>query len=196
MTTPLTTQQQALVVRNAALARKLAGKAAARYRGVEFDDLFQTALLHFSLAALSHDPALGKFTTFAGRSAELAMITEAKKRTLIRVPCTLRGEDYAEAATRVTPVPLAVRPDDGSSVDAPDRRVSISSALELSHDADVYLSWLTPRQRKVVTAWMQGETLAQIGGRMRLSKERIRQIVEESVERIRGRLFPHAVSRL
>ncbi len=56
---------------------------------------------------------------------------------------------------------------------------------ELRRELSAAMIWLDSREQEILTRRMDGETLREIGGSMELSKERVRQLEERAIKKLR-----------
>lgn len=132
-----------------------------KYRGHIRDELHSEGLLALDRAARTFDPARGfAFSTYA---------TFCIKNSVLRLAANLARENSRRphSLDALGLDPIDPRPSRDAERDAREAR---ADALR---DA---LSRLAPRRAEVVRARLAGETLEEIGARMGVTKERVRQI--------------------
>ena len=167
------------------------------------EDLVHEGHLGLFEAARRFDPAYGvRFLTFAAWWIRKAMRAAIERDgTPVRVPSTQRRRMRAKL-----PIPRAVRLDHpvGSDPDAPTFLERLPDPTAISPERNVLrdeaiahlraaVGALAGRQREVVelrygTSTKPPMTLLEAGGALGVSRERIRQIEGEALERLRRRL--------
>lgn len=177
--TPLTREQQRLVADNQALLRWWLDRQVLRRRHLseeDRDELFFRCQLCLILAAQRYDPTRGKFTTYAVwyiRSAisEWRRITERRRRIgkFVSLSVLLGSEKWGACAELQAPAhdPL-------SGLTQEELEAHCSSVLKPQQ-------WRVLRLRVVA-----GMTLGEVGAALRLSKERIRQVEIQALQRLRA----------
>lgn len=198
---PLTEAQQALVLQYRGLACKLALQYWNRNREAhgftEYDDVEQAAQVGLVRAARLYDPAnptKASFMTYAWFVVKDQIKKHVHAQHQIQIPehlqAAIRGAKakarpaYVEQAKKVYftkslealpvhPHEAAYQPDLGAGLDA---RIAVEKAFR----------YMTPRERQVMV-WkhVEGRTLAEIGGYLGVSRERVRQVLKAAAERAR-----------
>lgn len=162
------------------------------------EDLFQDGMTGLIRAAELYDPAHGtQFSTYACRAIFDRIMRGLEARDLIRLPSHVRGEARREARERLKPRRLDVtyKPPGGGSWTRNDdeHRVARLAAREEAgpgggtrYDlARVLARCRTGQERAVIEARARGETLEEVGRKLGICKERVRQIQVAAVARLR-----------
>jgi RNA polymerase sigma factor (sigma-70 family) len=171
----LTPEQQALALTCLDGTGWIARRWARRY--TDIPDLRQEARVALCQAAADYDPDRGvPFSTVAFAYMQNALCSSyAHRRRLCRrvqpLSLDLLGDDHDDPALRDSPA------------DARAERID-----DCSHSRQVVyalLSTLPQRTREILQARMQGATLAVLGQRLNLTRERVRQIECAALGRLR-----------
>lgn len=182
-------ERNALVLANLGLAYKAAYscKACFGFVAVPLDDLIQEAILGLIRAAEIYDPAKAKFSTYATYACRRAVQRCLAAQQLIRVPalserepraCHLEGIALNRNLQSLDQA-LAIADRAAScTVEQAEKTDQLRQAIEV----------LPPRYQRVLALRMRGETLRFIGREMKLSRERIRQIQQKALKRLRKQL--------
>lgn len=189
-----TAARNALVTVYTPLFWKLARRI--RARGLDLDDLFQLAVVEF-LAALDHyDPARSSFITFLYLYIPHHLQRAAMQHGLIWLPAgaTRRGSTRAYADHAITGG-AALNDRDYLEAPAweemdPAQRYEVieegQATLRFTRRAVKAIDALPYRRAFVVRArYLQGQTLAQVGARLGVTRERVRQIELKAIEALR-----------
>ena len=184
-----------LVVENLALA---AWCAKAAYKGwvarrITWDDAVAAATLGLVEAARRFDPARGnRFTTFAVWYCRSRVQDAAAAGGVVTVPRTDRGarrrEETAARAARAAGRHRPLSADwEESMPHADDAAIrDAESAAHAAGRAGALLRRLDARSRDVVLSRARGEALADVGRRLGVTRERVRQIQAKAMRRLRA----------
>lgn len=143
------------------------------------DDWMQAALLALVLAARSFDPGRGvPFGPYAARCIKDALRSELRRADLVRLPADLRGEARRAAAEAARPAALP------EELPGPDGRAEADVRAE-QQLAESLLAALPRRRAELVLAWMGGESDADAGRRLGLSRQRVQQQRQKALDRMR-----------
>lgn len=164
---PLNEEQKALVAENYRLACKFA-RTHQPPIGMDQDDWNSECLHRLCVCASSYDKNIGPFSTYAYAS----MI---RHRWHLYAYATYERRDIRKTQ-RLGKL--------GSEIPARDE----SDWRGMVEEAREWLAMLQTRERFVVRLYTGGKTLAEIGREMGLSRERVRQIYERALKRIRAQL--------
>lgn len=162
----------------------------ARFRlASEYDDLLQEARTAIIVAARRWEPDRGAFTTAVFQWAKHVLGSLLRRGQLVRQrgpkPVVVAFEESNPQVTarndpdRWTDI-LVLRayvPADGAELDA-----AMGQTLR---SASALLARLQPRERLVLERYYAGQTLKEIGRSIGLSRERVRQIRDEALGRLR-----------
>ena len=171
---PLTPEQQALALTCLPACHRYAGDYAQSQEDRE--DLLSLAHLALTNAARHFDPNRGfKFSTYAINAIKHAMHSEFARRTRKSRTGTRVSMSHLPQDT----LPCLMRPDDPLGVDARDE---IEVKLQKVREA---IRNLPERDLEIVRLKMSGATLKDIGEQFGVSKERVRQVILQCVDRIR-----------
>jgi RNA polymerase sigma factor (sigma-70 family) len=152
-----------------------------KIRHMGYEDAIQTGFVALILAAEYWDETKGiQFSTYASRTIWNTIWTEDKGSGVVTVPRSYysnRAGPYAEEARRADH--MGSLPDwDLMSVDSP--------RVDTDDEIDVLLRDLPAEDRWILEAYFFGdETLAEIGRKLGVTRERIRQRKQLALERIR-----------
>jgi RNA polymerase primary sigma factor len=190
--------REALVTRNLPLAAWCVNRyAPLRFREDPhlFDEMVQEARIGLMIAARKFDPARGvRFGTYATWWCRQRIRRAADNWSLgvARVPVHVRGEDRLELLRKLRgrslhgPVPHGKRPDHWHPA------ANSPGPAELAAEADdrAYihrcLRYLPRRQRRVIEMrCLEGATLDQVGRELGITRERVRQLEERALARLR-----------
>lgn len=185
---------------NDAFALYLAKRFIQRYTLVRlgFADLVQEARLGMMAAEERHDPELGKFITYAGRYAWGYMQRAMNAfDDLIPVPASTRT-NRLDIPPRRTIVSLDALPDAMDPAEVYEALQTLPPAdttptltrRDLERDITRGLRSLTDVQRNVLILRAAGLTLREIGGRLGVSRERVRQIQAAANTELKQRRNP------
>lgn len=151
----------------------------------EFEDAVQDGMLGLLRAAELWDESRGvKFSTYAVYWIRQAVLRGRDEADLIVIPSYHRGEARSGLRARLRPARLDPAPDrdgwwrrdgDGEGLHAvvPEPDPAHPTRYDLGR---VLAHCYTEQQRQVLEARARGETLEQIGDRMGVTRERVRQI--------------------
>lgn len=193
---PMTVRQRFLVQKNRGLVYHLARAFVARYPTAKHleDELVSEGMLGLIAAATSRsfDPTRVKFVTYAGRSIFRKMQRCAGEK-LIWIPVYLRESQRKLKKPVTMPVitRFAAYDDDGAwepeCDDPPEAALALAEDVALLRRA---LRCLTPRERRIVRrrfgiSQREGQTLAAISREMGITRERVRQVQDEALEKLR-----------
>lgn len=173
---PLSPQQQALALSCLNLARKLAMRYA---RTLGADEAVSVAHWALSTAAARYDPARGvKFTTYAGQRVKGYLRAAAFAAWQRR----LRGGAVYPFTDLAGDLELGLdRPDGGAGPE------DLAQGLEGARRLRGWLARLPARERAVVEGrFLCGQSLGEIGESLGVSKERVRQIQVQTIQRLRA----------
>lgn len=151
-------------------------------RGVPLADLFAEAILGLFEAHDHFDPSKGvAFTTYSSFWVRRAITSALKKKGLIHIPNQKQNEglkfEYLSVdkdernGKKLLDLP-AEGPSSEEAVDKKKRARTIQRALSILSDRD---------RRIMRMRFWEGRTLMEIGDRIGLSRERIRQIIDTSL---------------
>lgn len=182
-------ERNALVLANLGLAYRTAYhiKASCGFAAVSVEDLIQEAILGLIRAAEIYDPAKAKFSTYATYACYRAALRCLTAQNLITVPLHQGKQKRAyhqvgiELNRNLQPLNLALAIADRAArctVEQAEKTDQLRQAIQT-----------LPRRYQRVLAWrMQGETLLCIARKLKLSRERIRQIQQKAMKRLREQL--------
>ena len=149
-------------------------------------DLYQDGLTGLIRAAELYDPARGtRFSTYACRSIFDAVMKGVKRAEPAWIPEYIHGEERAEIRERLRPVRLDQDNSDGDTLAAlvpargpeePPTRYDLERVLARCG---------TERERQGIAGRARGETLDEVGRRLGITRERVRQIQRAATERLR-----------
>jgi RNA polymerase sigma factor (sigma-70 family) len=192
---PLSAEQSALAAAHIGIARRAAGDYARRHRiRAGSDDsalLLSAAYVGLCLAVRGHDPARpGSFGVYAYRSCVRMMVREHKDRGLI-------ATSYHARQPGAPPEFRAAAEHARTCCPGPPERAEVAFEALRSRDGDPAehaeraelreaIARLPERTRIILEGRMAGETMAAIGERIGVGKERVRQIIGEAAGRLAG----------
>lgn len=137
-------------------------------RGLTAEDLVQVALLRFVRSVEMFDETKGfRFLTYSGRAMQNAMMHKLRYRKSDREIISVDDPDNGRIAVLSK-----------SDVFAD---VAANEEYQLLHGA---ISKLPERNRDIVKRRLDGEKLDQIGTYYGITKERVRQIADKSIEQV------------
>jgi len=139
--------------------------------GIEIEDIVQIGLAQLAMSIRNFDPSRGyRLLTFAGWGIKREMWRAAQRTRKDRVGGTIDLQELVIFPSNCeSPAVVAQRREDVES---------LREAMKLLPD----------RLRGVVLARMSGETLEQIGNRMNIGRERVRQLEAVAFDRLRNHL--------
>lgn len=181
-------ERNPLVERNLKLAYKFAGRYARGYSGPLFEEYLSHATLGLIEGAERWDAGRGiGFATYCVYWIRRRILEGIRGRCLIHIPhyYTFAERRGLEARLRPGPIPAeewgpAAREGAGV-VEEEDERRRRREKLE------ALLGRLDARDREVLRRrFFLGETLDEVGARVGVSKERVRQIEQKAVRRLRN----------
>ena len=187
-TIPLTPEQAQVAAKNQGLVWRAARKF--QYLGIDLEDLVgwgQFGLLH---ACRQYDPNIARFSTYATVCIRYKIIQALKEQSrTIRVPKNLQTnknrstfEIYQAVTERDLATPLAQLAVQGESTD-PLKEAEKEARLA------ALLGSLDSRSAQVLRLHFgigtKRLTLAEVGSKFQLSKERVRQIQDAALEQLR-----------
>jgi RNA polymerase sigma factor (sigma-70 family) len=156
------------------LARK-AARQVQHLSSHDFDDFY-------TIGMRACIDAVQSFKPDGGCSAEASFVAIVVRRALRKEVAEARSRGFREAKD----VPIFLSADELHAPDPADR--------EKSRWLANHMSILTEAERRVVSAYLQGETGESIGATLGVSKQRIDQIKDKAIEKLQrsARLtFPH-----
>ena len=158
------------------LAKKYIG------RGIDFDDLVSIAALKVAAVIHNFDPKRGRLTTFAAMAVkrELQMHCQAFS-TVVHKPRNQR-----EATRKLSEFSCF---DIGEmDIDVAEGGEGLAASIEHRENVGILLAQLDKlpaRESDVIRRRMAGEKLHEIGPAIGVTKERVRQIEQRGIERLR-----------
>lgn len=163
-------------------------------RGVPhlYDELLSDSRMAVVLSVESYDPTRGmKFSTYAMfRVRNICFETMRSMRWAVNLPVNRNPERAKRHGGKVRSQSTTIVGDDGE-----EREMVFPSwdpspdFLEHDHLRELVRTVLTDRERDVLDSHLQHEqTLEEIGERHSVSRERIRQIEEKALEKLRAKL--------
>jgi RNA polymerase sigma factor (sigma-70 family) len=164
---PLTEAQKQMVAENWRLALKFC-RTHRPPIGFDQDDWQSECLHRLCVAASSYDERIGPFSTYAYTAMQ-------RHRWHLYSYQTYERRDVRRT--------IALG-EFGNALQGKEQE----NHRELAEDHQHWLAQLQPRERWVVRQYTEGNTLAEIGREMGLSRERVRQIWEKALRRIRAGL--------
>lgn len=185
--------RNALIERHMGFIYRMIG-IALRARGkhnAELDEYMAVAVEAFARAIVGFDLTRGlKLLTYAGISIQRSVSVAVRNNHIIRLPtnfdlCRDRTLNQRRSARRVASI------DDVPRGYRRARGVSVDTAADPVDDADErlavlgYMRYLVPREREVLERRARGETLAEIGLKLSLTKERVRQLESKALAKMR-----------
>lgn len=197
---PLNPSQQAMMLEHRRLAIKIALRRAQRdpmIRRLDRDDIAQAAMLGLASALQIHDPAKGRLGTILHYTVWRALQEAAAHAGVVSIPGAIaRNNHQSEETLRRAKKALrsAISLDWDTGDDNPFRDVVCRPVLpeEIPEPDERYLRVLKilrrlqPRHRLAVELWyLQGRSLAEAGEVMGICKERVRQLAQVGVRKIR-----------
>ena len=159
-----------LVVENLGLAHWAARRWGA---GIEYDDAVSMCLLVLCEAALKHDPARGKFTTFVHARLRGVLLDEKRKRA---------------GRHREVPTVLSLNHilKEDTEFDIPDPH---APAFYENSGIWVFIKYLTRREQDVLyLRYVKEMKYHQIARRLSLSESRIMQLNNAAIKKLRAKL--------
>jgi RNA polymerase sigma factor (sigma-70 family) len=155
----------------------------ARYLGLSWEDLQQEAVIGLLRAGQGFNPAYGvKFSSYAGVAIRHHLHNVLSARRYRATP----GLPTFEDGTTLEPEDCRAAPPDAAAILA-DEKDRVARLMRLLH----------PRERTIFQMYFWDEmSFAQIGTRVGLSGERVRQIFEGSLRRLRraAQITDHATA--
>jgi len=161
------------------------------WSGVPIEDLMQLASIGVLEAIGRLEPNLGRLTTYATHYVDKELRLGVRNRLLIRVPI-YQDESAGPQALLNSMV--------GSSDDEDEMPLAVvanneSEALEREEaltDLRIAIDALPRREQFVIRQRLAGDTLLQVGEKLNLTREMIRQIEASARRRLRNRLRSHS----
>jgi RNA polymerase primary sigma factor len=140
-----------------------------KHYGLDFGEARQVALIELWRAAEAYDPSRGfKFSTLASTYIKHALIKMAGRRKPMPTVTDVSSDQYAPRQ--------AVAP-------------TTTDVVDVKDFIGLGLTVLTDRERLVIEArFTDGLTLDETGQRVGLTRERIRQIEQKALEKMRAKL--------
>lgn len=179
---PLTDEQRQLVEQYQHLPKWALKKWPHLARRLGEDETQSIAALAVCHAARKYDPARGTFKTWAGWYIKGFLLRAIRTGGMIRTP------DYIGLRIDASSLSEPLGDGDGEfgdTIAAPDGPTPLLGPDE----ADALrraISRLPARDQMILTLRMEGRTLREVGDLFRLSKERVRQIVQSSKRLLAG----------
>jgi len=160
----LTKRQQQLAADNVGLVYRFARQYAHRL-GLDPDEAVSDGMMALLRAVRTFDPNRGyRFSTYATR-AIIRAVYSTRKRDMVQ-----RRDHRRCVGLDAAPVPAYCEPE---------------NMAVYRDDLDAAMATLKPRERAVIAGrFGRGETLAEVAGQLRLTKERIRQIQIAAVAKL------------
>ncbi|HET9480383.1 MAG TPA: sigma-70 family RNA polymerase sigma factor [Candidatus Polarisedimenticolia bacterium] len=183
-------------------------KIAREYQGmgIELEDLISEGNVGLLRAASRYDPSRGtRFITYAAWWVRKAILSALSDQSVVHVPDSRRRKEAEQGlVTRYIAIPLDDRDDvpglfptgaleDPDAVDPEAETIRRQALARMSRS----LSCLRRVERRILTERFgldgAGErTLREVGKGLGLSRERVRQIQDQAMERLRRRLAERA----
>lgn len=180
--------RNALIERHSGLIWKFV-RQACRVMSKEPDEHFGAGVEGFVRAVKGFNPALGfKFSTYAVRAILQETIASVRNDRLVRLPRHIFERKDFEAMNKA-PKPSQMTDGVARCHGKSDRGIARAERLEALSKA---MSVLSERSCDIVRRRLNNENLSDIGASMGLSKERVRQIEEDAIERMRNALRTEA----
>jgi RNA polymerase sigma factor (sigma-70 family) len=176
--------------------RGLAWRFMVRYglaRHRDFDDLLQAALIGLWRACELFDPALGfKLSTYADRWMRQCVGRAAREGCIIHVPQHVSRADFDALAARIGGLPGEGKAAEERGVGrgdwGPAAPEDLADKLELAQRVERALARLPKRLALVLRLRFLGEmSLAEIGERLNVCRERVRQLERKGLQALRRR---------
>lgn len=188
------TAMERLLEKYDGLCRKLANRAPNNSN--EFDDYYQQARLSFIQYASRFDPASGVLLmTYLHRCIEGQMIGHFRQDSVI---VHSRNQAVQSDAPTRNLLSLSARGESGKAlleIGKPDADLNAECDLaEKLANVKESARHLSDREREVVQRRLDGESLVEIGDDFGVSKERVRQIEERAVGRLKRMSSVHTDS--
>ena len=169
------------------VARKYAGM------GIDVEDLISFGNLGLIKAAKKFDPTKGfKFISFAVWyvRAEITKALDNYSRT-VRIPSHKTNVEESKTVNFDSPVNIEKSPESyGDRYLQSEREKSNLEIEDLKKDLDRALKTLKPKQRKAIEMYYCighdfSKSMDQIGKEMNVTKERVRQLINQAIEKLR-----------
>lgn len=181
-------ERNALALANVRLVGHVLGRVARRYNlpwVAQDEDLFQSGVLGLLRAAELYDGRPGvAFSTYACRSIFDYVMKGVKRADPTWIPEHVHGDARAEIRARLKPVRLDQENSKGWTLGevVPARE---PGEPPTRYDLERVLAHCGTREREVIAGRARGETLDQIGARLGVCKERVRQLQLAATARLR-----------
>ncbi len=181
----LTAEQQRLVEDNMRLATWLVHRATRNVRPDHIPDLIQTAFLAMCRAARRFDPALGiPFASYAAPACKRAVRDEMNERLgVIALPRWLfRQAGVGHAWQSQVAVARTV-----AFLDETNEPEAARGIVDDHLDAEAMLTWLSPADQGIITAWLGGETIRHIAARLGRRQWKVGEVIRHILGELRRR---------
>jgi len=188
-TVPLTEEQKQFAEANLGIAKWWANKMLPRYQFfktmLEEDDVISIGYAAICRAAQGFDPSKGiKFSTYAQRCIFQAVCDQARRAQFIRKPLSPEPLPFKYVSQNIQKNEPYY--DDRAIMEERDSNELLSKKVSRC------LRLLSKRHREIlIRRCMKGETLKQVGERIGVTKERVRQIQEDAMDQF-GHLYQYA----
>lgn len=149
----------------------------ARQLGGDLDEFNSVALYRLYRAARCYRPEVGSFGPYAARAIRNGLLSLLRRRR----PVSLDEPSSATDGRALL---------DYLSSSNPTQEEAFSAVQLVAHQRAYVarlLAGMQPRLLLIVRRWMQGETLADIGARLGVSREYARQLLERALAILRKR---------
>jgi len=173
-----------LVTENLALAQIIAFEYG-NIPGIVFDDAVSDAQQALHRAVVAHDPVKGPLEPFAARAIRNALNSLYRKqmRTAKMFPESLDRASHSNPDEYLGKEPPIARVAD------PKTNVLLEiRGRESNRVLEAALCELSPRERLVIESIKQGNSLQQIGDKMKITKQGVHKIVKPAMAKLRSRL--------
>lgn len=172
-TTPLTTDQQKLAADNVRLAYKFASKNPVH--GLDFEEVVSICLMGLVRAARLFNPNRARFSTFAYKCMRSAICADIKAQTYDNRIINKLATPFATNRFGRLIEPADPK-SDSDAAESNEAAFSLRLAMERLEDRDaMVLRW----------RFFDGLTLSQVGEKLGITRERVRQIQVEALTELR-----------
>jgi RNA polymerase sigma factor (sigma-70 family) len=151
-------------------------------RGISREDAIGEANLGVCEAADSFDPFKGRFITWASVHVRKRICRAIADGGLIRLPVYQAGRRGPPSATRLVGNEISSEPEPVTIAEKREAERRVAAAVACLSERDQQLYWLRIQQ---------GLTLKQVGLRLKLCRERIRQLEKQLICRLERLLGLH-----